>query len=265
MIIYAPVKINLRLEVLNKRNDNYHELQMINIRGSLKDILTINESTKNEIRFSIEELNHIKNNYCLDILNYMCDAFNLSKHYDIYITKNIPHGAGLGGGSCDAAAIINFINDDNDLNLSKNELIEIAKKFGADIPYCLFDSPAIVTGIGETIDELDYKFIEDIYIIYPNIFVSTKEIFENVVQYDNKTPKDVLIDYIKKNDYDSLLYNGLEKASFKLYPELQMLKERLVKYGYVVMSGSGSAFVLIPNKLTTKEQLEKEFCDCVIY
>lgn len=265
MILYAYAKINLRLEVLGKRNDNYHELQMLNAKSKLYDILEINEDIENKVEFSKKELNDIPNNFCLNILNDMCDIYHINKRYHIYITKNIPDGAGLGGGSSDAASIIRFLNNDNNLGLNDNMLIEIGKKYGADIPYCLFNGIAIVEGIGEKINLIKDINLPNIYIICPNVHVSTKDVFNNTTIYDKKTKKEEILKYLENQDYKHLLYNGLENATFKLHKELKELKEKSLLYGDVVMSGSGSSFILIPNKNVDKKELEKEFTNCKIY
>ena len=147
----AYAKINLRLNVLGKNEFNYHNLSMLNAKISLADELEIIESTKNEVEYSVDSLNSLENDICLNVLNELIDEFKIKKRYHIYIKKNIPLGAGLGGGSSDVACIINAISELNKLNLTIEEKIKIGIKYGADVPYCLVNDISLVEGIGEKI------------------------------------------------------------------------------------------------------------------
>lgn len=261
MVIKVPAKVNLRLEIKSIREDGYHELAMVNSRVSLFDIITITEDKENKVIFSIDELNNISNNICLNLLNDMCNIYNIRKRYSIYIEKHIPQGAGLGGGSCDAAAILNFIDKDCELKLSLEEKINLGVKYGADVPYCLIDDVAYVEGIGEKITLFNCDIDENIYLICPRYFTSTKESFNLSKQSNNILTFDEIRHYIKTRDYKSLFYNGLEEATFLINPRLKEIKEILSNFGCVTMSGSGSSFILIENKKPSFETLT----DCDIY
>ena len=269
MLIKAPAKINLRLEVNSKLDNGYHELSMVNGKIDLYDLIDINKSNNNynSVKFSIERLNQMSNNYCLDIVNYFSNNYQLG-YFDIYITKNIPDGAGLGGGSSDAAALINYFNNEYHLCLNDNELIQLGKTYGADIPYCLYNDICYVEGIGEKITSLGSYSINDIYIICPNIYVPTKDVFINNQKF---TPKESSLDitriksYLNSKDYNNLLHNDLEESAFNLFPKLKEIKNIISKYGNVVMSGSGSTFILIPSNMTNIDELKNELVDVVIY
>lgn len=261
----AYAKINIRLNVLGKNEKNYHNLSMVNAKVSLADEIEILESGKNEIKYSVEELNHLENDICLNALNEMINRYNINKKYFIYIKKNIPMGAGLGGGSSDVACIINAIDELHNLNLSLEEKINIGLKYGADVPYCLFDSLALVEGIGEEITPLKEVLKERVAIIYPNIFVSTKEVFKNVKQYSGKLSKTEIEAYIKNKEYNKILYNDLEIASFELEEKLKNIKNTLLKVGPTIMSGSGSSMLVFINDDVELEKIRNMYPDYLVF
>lgn len=255
----AYAKINLRLEVEKKLENGYHLLHMLNAKVSLADELEINESNSNQITFSCDNLNKLENNICLNVLNEICNLYHIKKRFNIYIKKNIPQGAGLGGGSSDVAAIINFLDEYCNLNLSLDKKIQIGLKYGADVPYCLINDLAYVSGIGEKITTINTKFDSRIVIIYPDLFVSTKDVFKNVKKYSSPLNLQKLKELVLEKDFNSLLYNDLEDAAFTIYPSLKEIKTDLQNFGQVVMSGSGSTMLLIPNKRFDIEQLKDKY------
>ena len=257
MKFIANAKINLRLNVLGKNEFNYHNLSMVNAKISLADEIEVHEALENKVVYSLEHLNYLENDLCLNVLNEITNKYNIDKKYYIYIKKNIPLGAGLGGGSSDVACIINLMNDLHKLNLTNNEKINIGLKYGADVPYCLFDSVSLVEGIGEKVTPLNINFKQRIIVVYPNIFVSTKDVFKNVLDYSNNTPADEIEKMFKEKNFSQLLYNDLEKPSFNLQPKLKEIKQKLLSVGNTIMSGSGSSFlVLIDNNEQLNNILE---------
>lgn len=254
MNFLANAKINIRLNVLGKNENNYHELSMVNAKVSLADEIEIILAKENAVKYSLEELNNLENNLCLNVLNEITSNYNIKERYNIYIKKNIPLGAGLGGGSSDVACIINALDEMHNLNLNLEEKIKIGLKYGADVPYCLIDDVALVEGIGEKITPLNVKFKERVVIVYPNIFVSTKDVFSKVKKYGTKSNNTEFEKLINNREYKSLLINDLEEPSFELQPELKNIKQNLEKIGNTVMSGSGSSMLVFINN---DEQLEK--------
>lgn len=240
----AYAKINLHLEVEKKLDSGYHYLHMINAKVNLFDDIYIKEDESNKIEFSIASLNNVKNNIVLNILEYMQAKYNITTKYYIYIRKSIPQGAGLGGGSADGACIINALNELHNLKLSLKERMDIGIKFGADIPYCLINDFAYIYGIGENIKTLSLDIKKDLIIVYPNIFSSTKEVFDNNHIYHDVDKS--YFESIGNLDIKDILKNDLETSAFDLHPELADIKNTLSKYGNVVMSGSGSTFLVLP-------------------
>lgn len=253
----AYAKINIRLKVLGKNEFGYHNLSMVNAKISLADEIEFKENSQNIVSYSIEELNFLENNLCLNVLNEMCETFKINKKYHIYIKKNIPLGAGLGGGSSDVACIINAINELHKLNLTLEEKINIGLKYGADVPYCLINDLSLVTGIGETIQPLNIKFSHRLAIVYPNIFVSTKDVFKNVKRYSEIDSIEFIKKCLESKDYLKLLINDLEKPSFELQPQLALIKDELSKIGSVVMSGSGSSMIVFIDEDKDFEEIKK--------
>ncbi len=260
MQYYAYAKINLRLEIIKKFANGYHDLRMLNAKISLKDILDIDLSNENQVTYSVESLNHLENNLCLNVLNELTDIYNIKERYHIHITKNIPQGAGLGGGSSDVAAIINFIDEKYNLKLTLDDKIKVGLKYGADVPYCLINDLAYVSGIGENITILKERLnIEKLVIVNPNIHISTKEAFSQVQKYSSETSIDQIRIYIKEGRLNSLLYNELEKATFQMSEELKNLKKSLTQYGNVIMSGSGSTMLVFLNENYNILDIKKKY------
>ena len=265
MKFLAYAKINIRLNVLGKNEHNYHNLHMLNAKVSLCDEIEIIKSAKNKVEYSVEELNHLENDLCLNVLNEMKTKYSLADNYYIYIRKEIPMGAGLGGGSSDVACIINALDEINNLNLTLEEKISIGLKYGADVPYCLINDLAIVEGVGEKIKILDQKLKQKIIIVYPNVHVSTKDVFNHVKQYSKALNDGVLQKNIYNKDYSVLLQNDLEQPSFILNKELESLKLSLSKYCPVVMSGSGSSMLMFIDEECIYNEIKNTFPDYKIF
>ena len=194
MKCYAYAKINIMLYVEGKLENGYHSLKMLNAKVSLADELEFTLNNVNAVEYSIDELNHLENNLCLNVLNELTSLFNIKEHYHIYIRKNIPLGAGLGGGSSDVACIINFINDKHNLNLTLDEKINIGIKYGADVPYCLINDVSYVEGIGEKLTILDYKiqrivldaeYLEENDMLYADNLTNLKDLFSPLAEIED--------------------------------------------------------------------------------
>ncbi len=236
-------KLNLLLRVINKRDDGYHNLQMINTRISLYDDIYISRNDKtDEIKCTnISSFDTSENNLILRVVKQLKKVYNICNNYSIVITKNIPFGTGLGGLSMDVGCVIKYIIQDNDINISEQELINFLYPFGADIPYSLFECPAIAEGIGEIITPIEIKKKKYILII-PDIYISTPLIFKNNKIYNKEITHNELLELVKQKDN----YNDLEITTRNIYPELNEQMNDCEKYGKVLMSGSGSSFIIDP-------------------
>ncbi|MFA7075384.1 MAG: 4-(cytidine 5'-diphospho)-2-C-methyl-D-erythritol kinase [Candidatus Izemoplasmatales bacterium] len=254
----AYAKVNLFLNVSDKRKDGYHSLEMLNAKIDLFDTLEFNiiDSLETVIIKSNDLFLSSQENIVLQVAKYMLKTYNIQSGLEIIIDKKIPVGAGLAGNSADSAAVIKGIDKLFSLNLTLEKMQEIGLMFGADIPYCLIDKPAIVTGIGEQIEEVDIDLSKyNILLINPLEYIGTKDVFHLLDKNEYLTSNiNTLKQYIKNNDINSLigsLFNSLENIVINNYCFMKDLKELLVdKLGDfgLVMTGSGSSFLKVFDK-----------------
>ena len=255
MIELANAKINLCLNVVQKRNDGYHELEMVMVPLALHDVLTIEEAAEIVITSDDSNMPCDSSNTIYKAIIIMKETFSISSNYKVHVKKRIPMQAGLAGGSSDAAATVRAINKLAKLNLSEERLISLAKQIGADVPFCIVNKPALVKGIGEFITPFIIKGQYHVLLVKPSRGVSTKEAFQtldftNTIHPNVELMRESLIigneDMIKDS-----LQNTLEQSAFELVPEIKTIKNELIEYGFemVLMSGSGSTvFALSENE-----------------
>lgn len=239
----AFAKINFQLYVINQKENGYHNLQMVNSRINIYDVIKIKHNKEKDFVIYINkpQLAFGDDDLIIKVLKYIKEKYNIKRYYNIYIKKNIPIGAGLGGASMDVGKIVKYIIKKEKLTIANDELIEIVKKFGADIPYGLYKQPCIVEGIGDKITEVKINN-KKMILVYPNLSVSTKLVFSKCDIINNIQEHTKLID----NTNNDIYHNDLEPIACKLYPELNQYKNILNKYGTTFMTGSGSCLVLIP-------------------
>lgn len=251
----AYAKVNLFLNVLDKRKDDYHNLEMINVKINLYDDIKIKKChmTSGVIIKSNDSFLSNQDNIVFQSARFMQQKYNLNSGIEITIDKKIPYGAGLGGNSSDVAAIIKGINKLENLNLTLEEMQEIGIMFGADIPYCLVDYPAIVTDKGETINKFDNQ-LSDYYIliVHPKIYISTETAFnEGDKTGFEKGDLSQIIKAINANDFKEIqnsVFNSLEKIVLQKDERLKTFRDNLaLELGEegLVMTGSGSTFTKI--------------------
>jgi len=241
MIVYPNAKINIGLNVLNKREDCYHELSSVFYPVSeLYDILEI--ITSDDFSFSSSGIAIPgDNNICtkaFDLLKADYDVGNVK----IHLHKMIPIGAGLGGGSADGAFVLKALNELFELNLTNNQLEKYALKLGADCPFFIENTPKYVTGIGEKMTAIDLDLSDyEIKFIFPDLHISTAEAYGGVTP---DIPEHNLLDAIKHpiENWKEELQNDFEVSAFAKYPQLAKMKAKLYADGaiYASMTGSGS-------------------------
>ena len=241
-MIKAYAKINLGLNVLKKLENGYHSLEMLNIKVSLSDEILIEESINNIIQYENFDIEP-ENDLIFKFINDLTEKYEKLPKFKITIIKNIPVGSGLGGMSSDIGSIFKYINETYNLNLTEKEMIEHVKQYGTDICYCLFNKPALVTGIGEKIEFVNLNLPNNLIIINPNIFISTKEIYENVKEYSDSIYNK---EYVEKLRNFKSLKNDLEKIVKSINPEINKVINELnnIYPNKVRMTGSGSCIVL---------------------
>lgn len=249
----AYAKVNLFINVLESRHDGYHDLKMINAKIDLADTIKISETDCPGL--AIIESNDLflsnQNNIVHDVATHMIQVYRPQKGIRIEIDKKIPFGAGLAGNSTDAASIIKGVDKLFGLNLSFEEMIDIGSRYGADIPYCLVDHPAIVEGVGEKLTKVDLDLSPyKILLVNPRVYVATKEIFTvgNRKGFDNVDDQKILKALQKKDivKFVDSMHNALQKISVEnnevVAEAEKTIKEHLGERG-LVMTGSGSTFV----------------------
>lgn len=256
MLEKSYAKINLRLKVVGINDDNYHLLQMVNTKINFYDVLKFKKTKEKIINVYMKDVKQ-EENLVYRVASYMFNKYSLPGGLDIKIKKNIMIGAGLAGGSANAATTINAINKLYNLNLNIDEKRKIASRFGTDIIYCLDNYPALVEGIGEKIKPFNISTKQNILIINPNIIIATKDIYNQydaLYKYSAPLDKEVL----ESLDLKKLLENDLEQVVFAKYPQILNLKNQLLEYSSnVLMSGSGSTIYVI-DELKTLKKIYKE-------
>ena len=254
MKLLSPAKINLRLEVLHKRNDGYHEIRTIMQRIDLCDEVEISlEGSGLLVRSEGEEIPQGAENIVYHAARLILGKFNMDAGIRIFIRKRIPVASGLAGGSSNAATTLVGLNKLFGLELTRERLMEMGRRLGADVPFFLFEKPALATGIGDILQEITLPSPLWMVLVNPGIRVSTAWAYKNVnMGLTRKRNNNRILPLILNNShFHDLLYNDLETVTIKRYPEIQRIKEELVAKGAIraLMSGSGSTvFGIFPNK-----------------
>lgn len=268
MIIFSNCKINLGLHILNKRDDGFHNLETVFYSIPLNDSLELiagNNNAINQVNFHSFGLSiggDSNQNLIVKAYHLLANDFEL-KPVDFYLLKNIPMGAGLGGGSSNAAFALKMLNEHFKLNISIQKLKEYAAILGSDCAYFIENTPSFATGRGEVIEPIDLSLKGYFFVlINPNIHVSTAEAFSNVYKRGEQqiSLKDLIKNPVEK--WKSLIENDFEKSVFLNHPEIKKLKEKLYENGaiYASMSGSGSSvFGLFKENIDLKNQFEGNF------
>jgi len=242
----AYAKINLCLDVVGKREDGYHELKMIMVPINFYDVLEMVPSSETKLSLNRSYLPVNEKNTVIKAIKIMQERYNLDVNFACNMQKHIPTRAGLAGGSADAASAIRMINRYMKLHMSQEEMIEVGRMVGSDVPFCLINKPALVYGTGEKIEPFSCNPDFDLLLVKPRLGVSTKEAFELCDKYNNVHPDcEAMRTSLINDDYQGIidnLGNSLEEASLTLVEDIAKVKKELVDLGFdgVLMSGSGS-------------------------
>jgi len=259
--VAAPAKINLTLEVLNKRSDGFHNIKSIMQAISLYDYISINvtnneNSKSNEIILSgnSTEIPYDKSN----LVHKACEKFLTetqiaNKKIEIYIEKNIPVAAGLAGGSTDAAATFFALDAIFETQLNKTELDTLCSSLGSDLNFCLYGGTAICTARGEKTEKIK-TIKQPVTLIKPiGLGISAKEAYTKFSKLKDKSIPNNTEKLIEKFD-KAFLYNSLEKAVINDYDELIEIKKEIPNS---IMSGSGPTFFVLEDSIKTNLDNDK--------
>ncbi|ALX50644.1 4-(cytidine 5'-diphospho)-2-C-methyl-D-erythritol kinase [Lentibacillus amyloliquefaciens] len=243
----APAKINLSLDVLGKREDGFHEVEMIMTTVDLADRIELYDIADGRIEISTDNqyVPNDERNLAYRAALVFKNTYQLHRGVRINIRKNIPVSAGLGGGSSDAAAVLRGLNRMWSVGISEAELIELGSVLGSDVPFCITGYTALGTGHGEKIRTLASPPPCYVVLAKPNIGISTRHIFPKVNTDAISHPQtEAVIQSLAEKDFDKLCHhigNALEDVTFPLYPEVKQLKDKMLQTGAsgAMMSGSG--------------------------
>lgn len=255
----SRAKINLSIDVLGKREDGYHLVEMIMQTIDLADIIKISIIEEDTIKIKSNSINIPldMDNIVYKAANLIKTKFNIKTGVEIYIEKNIPVAAGMAGGSSNAAAVLIGLNKIFDLNLNEEELQVLGLTLGADVPFCISGGASLAENIGEELTDIEGLHSDTfILVCKPNIFVSTKDVYEEIdsKQIEKRPDNNLLIELLKNNDVNLLaknMYNVLEEVTKNKYPIIGEIEDTMLEQGALgsMMSGSGpTVFGLYKNK-----------------
>ena len=247
MTLHAYAKINIGLHVLGKRIDGFHNIETIVKEIDLFDVIELEphksvEMTADSILVPIDE-----NNLCMKAALLLQSEMKVEEGVMIHLKKNIPVGAGLGGGSSDAATVLRGLNKFWNLKLSNERLVELAEQIGADVPFFIEGGCAYATGKGNVLDHFSLNIPYYIVTVTPIIYISTKWAYKNISVYRDGKATDLKTKITKQisspGKLKSIVQNDFEELIFKTYPEVENVKKKLLDSGavFALMSGSGSS------------------------
>lgn len=268
----APAKINLSLDVLYKRADGYHEMEMVMTSIDLADRIVL--KTIEEDRIIIYSTNGFlpldQRNHAYKAAQILKETYQIEKGVSISIEKKIPIAAGLAGGSSDAAATLRGLNRLWHLNLSNDELVLLGEKIGSDVPYCICGGTAYATGRGEKIQQIDTLPQCWVVLVKPKKGISTWTVFEDLSFEQLVHPETAkMLAAIRENDYIKMASstgNALETVSAIKQPDIKRIKKKMLQFGAdtALMSGSGPTVYALCEKYSKAQRVYnglKGFCN----
>lgn len=276
MKVKAYGKVNLSLDIVGKREDGYHFLEMIMQTIDLYDVVNVVKIPSGiEIRCNKNYVPTDRRNIAYRAAELFLETFKIKSGVRIEIEKNIPVAAGLAGGSTDGAAVIKAMNGLFKTNASKEKLSEIGVVIGADIPFCIYGGTALIKGIGEDVTPLKSFENHILVLVKPNFGVSTKEVYGAIdIKKIHKHPNTkALIEAIERNDEKFISYNMknvLENVTLNKHRVLKDIKNEMIKRGAegALMSGSGpTVFAIFDDMLKAQrcyDAMKKNFNEVYI-
>lgn len=250
IMVIAPAKVNLTLDVKYKRADGYHELETVMHQIDLVDRLYFEEDHDIKVASDSREIPLGEQNLVYKAAKSILVKYGIKAGVKIFIEKNIPVGAGLAGGSTDAAAALLGIDRFFSLGADPGELFEIGASLGSDVPFCLHGATALATGRGEILEAMPAGPMLTMLLVKPPYQVSTAEVYKGLAleHLDCRPDNPAFLLSWGKGDLKGIaanMINVLESVTVKKYSELKFIKDRLIDMGAMnaVMSGSGPAII----------------------
>ena len=243
LTLKAPAKVNYLLDVIRRRADGYHDLRMVMQRVNLCDEIVISLTETPEVTVTCGQ-NGVPDgpgNIAWKSARTMLDLDGTRQGTAIFITKNIPVAAGLGGGSSDAATVLMGMNELLGLNLSDQRLMEIGVKLGADVPFFIFKKTALAEGIGEQLRAMPVMPAAWILLVNPGVHVSTAWVYKNLKLTNRKELARIPELFSSIKDVCSIFSNDLEAVTVPSFPVIAEIRNKMMDSGALgaMMSGSG--------------------------
>lgn len=265
MILYPNAKINIGLEVLRKRPDGFHDIETVFYPIGWCDLLEIIPSRK----FSFSESGMLsgvsaEENIAVKAYRLMHERYSLPP-VAMHLHKQLPSGAGLGGGSSDAAHVLRGLNQLFSLQIGQNQMIDLAAQLGSDCPFFILNEPVLAKGRGEVLNKLtlDLKGWH-LLVVKPGVHVSTADAYRDV---NREVPGQALAERIMQpvTQWKSVVENKFEKTVFRIHPEIAAIKSSMYRLGavYASMSGSGAAVYALFSSL--ENDVERHFENCTVW
>jgi len=257
VISFPNCKINLGLNIVGKRSDGYHDLETVFVPVPFEDCLEIGRAT-GESTISIAGLSidgNVESNLCWKAYQLLKNRFDLPA-IDIKLYKQIPTGAGLGGGSSNAAFTLRLLNEKFNLQIQQHELIDFASQLGSDCAFFIINQPCIGSGRGEVLTPISVPQLDEMFgvLVMPGIHISSGWAFQQITPTKpSRTIKEIIS--LQIQDWKNYLRNDFEEPVFKSHPQLKRIKDELYQQGaiFASMSGSGSAMYGIFSELPSFE------------
>lgn len=266
LVLEARAKINLSLFVLGKRPDGYHDIETLMQSIDLADIVTLGRTEEGiDVRTNVSVLPSGAENIAYRAAEAFYEYTNITPGISVFIRKHIPIGAGLGGGSADAAATIVGLNMLYGTMLSESELREIGARCGSDVPFCIKGGTAVARGRGEILEFVDHIDGFRLVLVKPRFSMSTRKVYEALcIQHaaGHSTTEDLIVS-LQQGDLmraGNLMHNDLEPVVTSFRPVISRIREALSRAGAVgtLMTGSGSTvFGIFEDGLTRSEIMER--------
>lgn len=263
IIVKAKAKINLTLDVIGKREDGYHELEMVMQSVNLQDTLSIKKIKAPVIRLDCNYswLPTDERNIVYRAVKLYLETIGSTQGIAVHINKKIPVGAGLGGGSADAAATLVGLNRLFGMQLGKKKLMEMGLSLGADVPFCILRGTALAKGVGEKLTPVPGIHNAPILIVKPPFSVSTAKVYKNLEldKINHRPDTGKMLEALRNKDLEQVamqMVNVLETVTIPMHPEIQAIKDEMMAQGAInaLMSGSGCAVFAV---FSTYEQALK--------
>lgn len=262
LVVEAPAKINLTLDVVGKRTDGYHELETVMHQINLVDTIHLKKDLKGiNVNSNSNLIPLDENNLAYQAAAKMFKNYHIKEGIYIFIEKRIPVGAGLAGGSTDAAAVIIGINKLYELKADQNDIMQLAASIGSDVPFCVLGGTAMARGRGEILQPLASTLNLSMVLVKPDFQLSTAEVYRafNLNKVETRPDNTAFLDTWKNCDIIGVtknIANVLESVSIRKHGEIALIKQKLIQLGALnaLMSGSGpSVFGIFIDKRSAQQ------------